>query len=152
MCCFLEQQQLLLFIVLSRASNMLVVLLANPFRDCHCWLLLVRVLLLLCCWIPLMVVKFHLGVAFSSSSSTWNASTSRAGISTPSSTTSTRPLSNPLPTPCQLSRPLPTPCRTSPLSIVRTSVLCVSRLPLPLSDCVPVVVVAAVVVFRLHLE
>ena len=87
-------------IVLSPASG---VSLADPFRDCHCWLM-VRVLLLLCCWISLMV--FHIGIAFSSSSSIWNPSTSWVGISTTSTTMSIRSLSRPLPTPRPLSRPL----------------------------------------------
>ena len=56
---------------------MLVVLLADPFCDCHCWL--VYIPLLLCCWIPLVLVVFYLDVAFSSSS-TWNTSTSWVGI------------------------------------------------------------------------
>ena len=70
-----------LFIVLSLSSDMLIVLLADPFCDCHFWLLLVGVPLLLCCWIPLVLVVFHLGVSFSSSSSsTWSASASQVGI------------------------------------------------------------------------
>ena len=49
---------------------------ADSFRNCHCWLICV----LLCYWIPLVLV-FHLDVVFSSSSSsTWNTSKSWAGI------------------------------------------------------------------------
>ena len=96
------------FITLSRASDMLVVLLVDPFRYCHCWLVHVR--LLLCCyWIPLGV--FHLGAAFSSnSSSTWSASAAWASIL---STSSTHPSS----------RLLPTPHCSSPPCIAGTSML-----------------------------
>ena len=72
----------------------MVLSLADPFCDSHCWLL-VHVLLLLCCLILLVV--FHLGITFSSS--IWNSSPSRAGILRPSTTMSTRLLSKPLPTP-----------------------------------------------------
>ena len=54
------------FLHLMMAPNM-AVLLADPFHDCHCWLICVP--LLLYCWIPL--VMFHHDAALSSS--TWNA-------------------------------------------------------------------------------
>ena len=75
---------------------------------------------------------FHIGIAFSSS--IWNASMSRVGIPTPSTTMSACLLSRPLPTPRRLSRPFSTP-HPSSLYICTSAPICISHNSFPSLHC-----------------